>query len=65
MSKITQQVGDMSGSDSKLEYSADHDDFFFTCTIGETPALFMLLHVHAIHGERVEKTKFIFWNQTS
>lgn len=34
----------MSGSDSKLEYSADHDDFFFTCTIGETPAL----SVHAV-----------------
>lgn len=39
MSKVTQQVGDMSGSDNKFEYSADHCDFFFTCTIGETPAL--------------------------
>lgn len=45
LSKITQQVGDLPGSDKKPEYFAGHCDVFSTPTIGEIPLLLMLMHV--------------------
>lgn len=57
LSKITQWVGDLSGSDRKSEYSAEHCDVFFTCIIGEILLLFMLLHIPCPLGEKSGEDK--------
>lgn len=50
--KITQWVGDLSGLDRTSEHSAEHCDVFFTCTVGETLPLLMLLHIPCSFWEK-------------